>query len=329
MDVPDFVRGCIAPTFTAFDEQGALHPDGQRNLLDFMVRSKSINAFFMRSGMGQMFAFDFEDVKSLTRTACAHLAGKAPVIVGCNGVWDRDYARRPDPGVFQAQCVTLGQYAADQGANGVVFTMPEALVPGDGKTVRDVVLRFFERMNDAVSLPIFIYQPPGTGEAYRLTPELIATLAEMDHICAAKVSYSDMEYVLGLIRAVKDKPFVFITGVETVYFATLYAGSRAAIGQGACLNPSVLNAVRTAFLDGDRERALQAQEAVNLLVHACGNAPYFLKRYATEHGFPVPPHARPMPGDLYKSKGTAMTDEEYTTFKRLLEEKIARFPEPA
>jgi len=329
MDVPVFAQGCIAPTFTAFDAEGALDPDGQRNLLDFMLQSGSINAFFLRSGMGQMYAFEYDDVKLLARTACRHLAGKAPVLLGCNGVWDRDYERRPDPAVFTDQCVALGKHAGDEGADAVVFTMPDALAVEPGQSATDVVLRFFERLNRELSLPIFIYQPPGTEDAYQLTPDLAATLAEMDHVCGVKVSSGDVSYVFSLIRAVRGASFKFITGNEMVYFATLYAGSEAVIGQGCCLNPSVLEAIRSSFLAGDRERALDAQEATNVLVHECGDATYFLKRYATEHGFPVGTYARGTAAPPYGVSQPAMTDETYAATKRLLEESVARFPEPA
>lgn len=329
MAVPAFIQGCIAPTFTAFDDEGNLDPDGQRNLLDFMLRSRSISAFFLRSGMGQMYSFSFEDVKSLTRTACRHLAGKAPVLIGCSGAWDRDHTRRPDPQVYVDQCIALSHHAADEGADGLVFTMPEALTPRDGESTHDLALRFFEKMVAAVRLPVFIYQPPGTHEDYQLTPELIAALADMDGICAAKVSSGDLPYVLDLIRAVKDKPFRFITGNETIYYATLYTGSRAAIGQGCSLSPSVLDAVRRAYLADDRERALQAQQATNALVRDCRNAQCFLKRYATEHGFPVGTYARGAAGSPYGAGDEPLTDAEYNAVKQLLEESVARFPEPA
>ena len=39
MQVPDYIYGCIAPVFTAFTEDEQFDPDGQRNLLDFMLQS--------------------------------------------------------------------------------------------------------------------------------------------------------------------------------------------------------------------------------------------------------------------------------------------------
>ena len=52
------------------------------------------SAPFVRSGMGQMFTFSYEDVQAMARTACSHLKGRA-VLVGTTGIWDRDRNNYP------------------------------------------------------------------------------------------------------------------------------------------------------------------------------------------------------------------------------------------
>ena len=109
MKVPDHIRGSISPTFTAFNEDGTLDDQGQRNFLDFLEQQGGISAYFIRAGMGQMYSFSIDDVKQLTTNVCTHLKGKKPVLVGCNGAWNRDYTKRPDPHVFIQQGIELGK----------------------------------------------------------------------------------------------------------------------------------------------------------------------------------------------------------------------------
>ncbi|MBC8181538.1 dihydrodipicolinate synthase family protein [candidate division KSB1 bacterium] len=90
MKVPEFVTGNIAPVFSVFNDDLKLDEKGQRNMLDFLYQTKSISAFFVRSGLGQMFTYEFEDVKQMAKIACDHLKDRAPVIVGCNGIWDHN-----------------------------------------------------------------------------------------------------------------------------------------------------------------------------------------------------------------------------------------------
>jgi 4-hydroxy-tetrahydrodipicolinate synthase len=325
MQVPKFVYGSIAPTFTAFNQDGSLDDAGQRNLVDFMLEFKAIDAFFIRSGMGQMYTFEVDDVKQLAKNLCAHMAGKAPVLVGCSGVWDRNYERRPDPAVYVQQAIELGKFAEGAGADGVVYTIPEGLVPAEGEPMDDFLVKYFTTVCGAVSCPVFFYQPPGTRQEYCVTPETLARLADIDNLVGGKVSTNDGYYLFRLIRAVRDKEFGFICGAETAFYAGLMAGARACIGQGTTVNPQVIRAVVDRFVAGDFDGAVQAQEDTNLLVEKCPNAVDFFKRYATEKGFPVGPYARSLASNPYVQNRSVLADEDYQAYKKIYEGIVARY----
>lgn len=325
MQVPDYVHGCIAPTFTAFHEDGRLDDTGQRNLLDFMQRSEAISAYFIRSGMGQMYAFQTEDVKQLTKTVCDHLAGMAPVIVGCNGAWERDYDNRPDPQAFLNECIALARFAQDAGAAGVVYTVPEAWVPRAGETKDDMFLRFFTAVCAGTELPVFIYQPPNTHPDYLLTPALLGRLAAIDGLVGVKASYSDAYYVYNLIAATRNEQFNFICGHEGIYFAALYAGATACIGQGTTLTPQIIKSLQESFEADDHAAVIAAQDSVNLLVEACGNPVDFYKAWATEKGFPVSRAFRTYKTNPYGKNPTPLTDAEYQAAKQVIESELEKF----
>lgn len=325
MKIPAFVRGSIAPTFTVFNDQLEIDETGQRNLLDFMLRSGAINSYFVRSGMGQMYTFSFEDVKRLAKIACSHLEGKAPVLVGCNGIWDRNRDRRADPAVFLDQAVELSRYAESVGAAGVVHTVPEAILPRPGETVRDVFLRYFTAINDAVNIPIFLYQPPGTDTDFWVTPELLSEVAALPNVVGIKVSNRDAGYIFSLCAAATSGGFAYITGDETAFYAGLYAGSPASISQGTILNPQLINLLQERFEAGDRAGALAVQAAIIRLVKACHNPVTWFKRYVTEKGLPVPGHLRRMPDNPYVTDYKPVSDEQYLAFKQVFEAEMARF----
>lgn len=324
--IPPFIHGSIAPVFTAFNEDGTLDDDGQRNLLDFLQSSNAISAYFIRSGMGQMYTFSYEDVQQISRTACTHMPAEAPVLVGTTGIWDRDRSRLPDPAVFTRQAAELSQFAEEQGAAAVVHTMPEAIAPGPGETTADVVLRYFETIANATSLPVLIYQAPGTAPEYQVTIDLVRRLADMPAIQGMKASTTDAEYILDLTWAVRDKDFGFIAGAETAFYAALGSGAKACIGQGTSINPAIINAVQDRFDQKDYDGAIEAQRTVNELVQISVNPVGFFKRYATEKGFPVPLHVRPMAKAVYGKESPApLADGEYNAFKNRLETELERF----
>lgn len=323
--VPEYIRGCIAPTFTIFDSNLTFDPEGQCRFLDFLLERGGISAFFVRSGMGQMYTFSFEDVQAMARTACRHLKGRGRVLVGTTGIWDRDRDKLPDPAVFTNQAVELSKYAEQQGADGVVHTVPEAILPGNGQTEADVILSYFETVSAAVAIPTFIYQPPGTAPAFQVTHDLLGKLADIPNLAGIKVSTADAGYIASLCAAVREKDFAYITGNETAFYAGLYAGSRAVIGQGAAMYPQILNAIQGWFEAGEADAAVRAQHAVYELVVFQINSVEFFKRYATEKGFEVEAYARPMVGvDYVKAIGN-VTEAQYTAYKNLLETELAPY----
>ncbi|NUM55654.1 MAG: dihydrodipicolinate synthase family protein [Candidatus Hydrogenedentes bacterium] len=320
-----FVRGAISNVFTVWDDQGRFDPDGQRNLLDYLYDAGSISTYFVRSGMGQMYAYQYDDVKAMASLACAHLAGRAPVLVGTAGIWDKNYDKRPDPGVFMQQAVELSQFAEQQGAAGVVHTMPEALLPRDGETHADVILRYFERISDAVQVPIWLYQPPGTQKEYCVTMDLAVRLAEIPRVAAMKVSTVDAQYIYNLCYAMAPLGFKFIAGSECGFLAALYAGASACIGQGCTLNPVTIKAIQDRYEAGDQQGAIEAQRSTNYLVEVGVSTVEWFKRYITDRGYPVSTHARDMGANPYVGAPAPLTQDAYESFKAVFEAELLKF----
>lgn len=325
MQIPNYVYGSIAPTFTVFKEDGSIDPDGQMRLLEYMINKGSISAFFIRSGMGQMYAFSFEEVKQLAEIACKVVKGHSAVLIGCSGIWDRNYDRRPPREKYIHEAMELSRFAEGIGADGAVLTIPEALVPEKNETLADVIYNYFETVCSTVNIPVLFYQPPGTRPEYCLTPELLKKLSKIDNLVAGKVSIADGGYLFDLARAVRDENFSLIVGNETVFYAGLMLGCRACIGQGTSLNPQLIQAMVERYDAGNIDGCMQAQEDVNLLVRKCPNAVEFFKRYITEQGYPVNECPRKIENNPYFENSERLSLQEYEDFKRIYENILAKY----
>lgn len=318
MDVPKFVQGSIAPTFTVFKEDGSLDDNGQRRFVDFLLESDAINSFFIRSGMGLMYTFSMEDTRQMARNLCSHLDGVAPVLVGCSGIWDRNYERRPDPHVYIEQGIELGNYAFDLDAAGVVYTVPEALEPHAGETHQHMIERYFLTLCEHVPGPVFVYQPPETLKEYEIAPATLGRLASIRNFVGGKFSTKDGHYTYELMRAVRGRNFGYVIGNECMFYTGLFLGSRACIGQGAIVYPQIINAMLERYRSGSYSGVLRAQDAVNTLVGMKINAPDFLKMYATEKGYPTPLYTRSQKSNPYMTEAEPITKPEYDRFKSVL-----------
>ena len=322
---PDFIHGPISNVFTAWHDDGRFDETGQRNFLQFLTRTGAISAYFVRSGMGQMYSFEYEDVKAITRVAMDALPKSNPVIVGSAGIWDHNLDRRPDPAHFTRQAIELSRYAESQGVAGVVHTMPEAILPVGRETEADVILRYFETVCEAVSIPTIAYQPPLTTEPYRVNVDLVQRMGDIPNLCAMKLSTDDAQYLCDVGWATRGKNFTLIAGSETGFYAALCAGAEACIGQGSTMYPQLLALLQERFEAGDMDQVIEIQRSINRLCQECTSPVQFMKRYSTEHGFPVGLEPRPVGENPYMNNPAPLTDEAYETYKTLLESELARF----
>lgn len=323
--IPSFVHGPIAPVFTAFNQDGSFDEKGQREFLAFLMERGGIAAYFLRCGMGQMYAFQYDEVKQIAKAAREQL-GSLPLIVGTTGIWDRNRDKLPDPGVFLRQAIELSQYAESVGVDGVVHTIPEGLQRNENETPAEATLRYFEAVTKAIKVPVFIYQPPATSPEYMVTPESIRELSDLPQMSGIKCSTADAHYLTNLAWALRDKDFALVTGNETAFLCGLGLGSPAVIGQGSTVNPQLLRVVQDRYEAGDFAGALEAQRSVNLLCEKAVNPTEFFKRYAAEKGYEVQPYARTMGSNPYeKQTPQELTQERYDGYKQLLEQELARF----
>lgn len=143
--IPNFVTGTISAVFTAFNADGSLDHAGQREIVAYLEDTGAVNALFIRSGLGQMYTFSFEDVVALTENVCGYVDGRLPVLVGASGIWDRNANMPPDPGEYFSQAVELSEHAAKCGAAAVMHTTPEFLPAQDEQEAQCLTLDYFVR----------------------------------------------------------------------------------------------------------------------------------------------------------------------------------------
>ena len=275
--------------------------------------------------MGQMYTYSYEDVTSMTSTACAHLAGIAPVVMGTTGIWDRNFDRRPDRDTFVREAIELSRFAEDAGAAATVHTLPEAILPASGETPADVTMRYFEAISEATTKPILIYQPPSMSPEYCVTVDSVRALATVPRVRGIKVSINDAQQILNLTWALRGTDLAFISGNECAFYAGLCSGSQAVIGQGCCINPAVLKAVQDRFDAQDYQGAIDAQRCANYLVETSKGPVEFLKRYAAEQGYAVQPYGRSAASNPYATDPVPLSQEDYTRYKAILEAELARY----
>lgn len=263
--MPELLTGVITPMLTALNEDLTLDEEGNRSLIQWYKRTGAVTTIFVRSGTGQMFTYSFDEVKTMIDLAIPEARGDLYVMPGTSGTFPGgDESRLPEEADYVRETLELSAYAERKGADAVVV-LPLGLTPS--ARFEDKIYDFYKKVDEALSIPIVIYQPPGVRPPYAMTPSLLHRLAGLPNVKGMKFSTSDMQRFGLLCGAVKDRDFTMVSGHEGAFLPSLVLGAGAVIGGGCNTHPELIRAVFDAFMKGDLEEARQAQFKVSALLN--------------------------------------------------------------
>lgn len=158
----------VAPT--VFHADGTLDLEGQKRAIDFMIDAGS-HGLCLLANFSEQFALSDAEREQLARVVVEHVAGRVPVIVTTTHF-------------SSALTVERSRQAQALGA-AMVMVMP----PYHGATIRvpeTQVVEFFNRLSDAISIPIMIQDAPVSGTV--LPAALLARLArEVEQVAYFKI----------------------------------------------------------------------------------------------------------------------------------------------
>ncbi len=224
---------------TTFDERGDLDLPSQLRAVDFMIDSGA-DGLCILANFSEQFVLSDEEREILTAAILKHVAGRVPVIVTTT-----HYSSRI--------CAARSRSAEDQGA-AMVMIMP----PYHGATFRVPeagIDTFFQRVSDAISIPIMIQDAPAAGTPLS-APFLARMATEIAQVSYFKIEVANAAQKLrDLIRLGGDAIEGPWDGEEAItLMADLDAGATGSMTAGAYVDG--LRPIVHDYLAGDREAAL-------------------------------------------------------------------------
>jgi 4-hydroxy-tetrahydrodipicolinate synthase len=235
------VQGLFTALITPFDKTGEVDADRLGELVKFQV-SNGVDGIYPcgSTGLGPMLSV--EERELVAETVIGEAGTKVPVVVqvGC-----------PDT----ASTVKLAKHAEKAGAYAIASLPPYYYKPGER-----AILKHFDAVSKAVSVPVFAYNiPQFTGN--NLLPGAVAELARSGVISGVKDSSRDFLQVLDLIAAVPDD-FIIMNGTEEYGLFAMMSGADGLVSGGASALPGLMKSMVEAHRSGDRQGALAAQRKV-------------------------------------------------------------------
>jgi 4-hydroxy-tetrahydrodipicolinate synthase len=178
------IEGSFVALITPFNRDGVVDFEGFRTLLDFQA-TNGTSALLIMGSTGEVSMLSKEERQEIISKTVKFKKGDMLLFYGCTGNTSQE-------------TMNMVRYAAKEGADGAIVTVPSYICP----PVEDA-LRYFLEIADASEIPIGIYNNPsrvGTD----LPAEAIIRLAEHPNIVVDKEATTRPGQIAQIAAAKKD-----------------------------------------------------------------------------------------------------------------------------
>ena len=286
------IHGIIPAMVTPFHDDEALNEDALRQLVNHLIAG-GVHGLFPTGSQGEFYALTADEKQRVWEIVVDEAAGRVPVYAGTGAITTREV-------------IALNKRAERAGIQAVSVLTPMFINP-----TQDELYRHYSAIADATTLPVLLYNNPGrTG--VRLSADLVARLAEHPNIAGVKDSSGDLSLTLEYLRRTDRNGFAALMGRDTLIYAGLLHGVAGAIAATANVAPALVVAIYEAFIAGDLDRALAAQNALAPLrqAFALGTFPAVAKYALALLGIPAGPARGPV---------GALSPENHEKLRQILE----------
>ncbi|MGX1196140.1 4-hydroxy-tetrahydrodipicolinate synthase [Parvibaculum sp. MBR-TMA-1.3b-4.2] len=152
-----------------------------------------------------------------------------------------------------AEAVSLARFAMDVGADAVLVVTPYYNKPG-----QEGLYRHFKAVNDAIDIPIFIYNIPGRS-VIDMSVETMARLFELKNIYGVKDATANLARV-SLQRQAMGEGFCQLSGEDATALGFNAHGGVGCISVTANVAPKLCAEFQEATLNGQYAKALEIQD---------------------------------------------------------------------
>ena len=182
--------GSFTVMVTPFSEDGSkVDHSTLRRFVDWQI-SNGVPGLIPLGSTGEFLSIADEERREILTTIIQQVDGRVPVLVGTADEWTD-------------KAVRYSREAEELGASGVMVVPPYYASPTE-----DELYAHYQRISDAISIPIMVYNNPNTANV-DLTPDLLARLSQIENVDYVKESSGDISRIREIDRLSEGRMTVF------------------------------------------------------------------------------------------------------------------------
>ena len=231
-------RGSAPALVTPFKD-GAFDEAAFRALVDWQIGQGS-HALVPCGTTGESPTLSHDEHMHVVDVCVREARGRVPVIAGAGSN-------------NTVEAIALARHAESSGADAVLVVTPYYNKPS-----QEGLHRHFKAINDAIGIPIIIYNIPPRS-VVDMTVETMQRLYELDNIAGVKDATGNLARV-SLQRQALGPDFIQLSGEDMTALAYVAAGGHGCISVTANVAPRLCADLQEAALRADYHRALGIQD---------------------------------------------------------------------
>lgn len=245
-------QGSIPALVTPF-KNGAVDRDAFANLIERQISAGS-GALVPVGTTGETSTLSHDEHKSVVTLCVEVAAGRVPVIAGAGSN-------------STSEAIELVAHAKTVGADAALVVCPYYNRP-DQRGLE----AHFTAINDAVQLPVFIYNVPSRTVS-DIAPQTVGKLAHLPNVIGIKDASHDLSRVAKHANLAKGAQFVQLSGEDSSALGHRAHGGTGCISVTANVAPESCAAMHSAVDEGDWETARAIDARLSALHAALFSAP--------------------------------------------------------
>lgn len=227
-------QGAITALVTPF-RNGAIDEEAYRAHIEWQIE-QGIHGLLPCGTTGESATMTHDEHESAIRICIDQTKSRVPVLAGSGSN-------------NTAEAISLTRFAKDVGADGALLISPYY-----NKPTQEGLFLHYKAINDAVSMPLFVYNVPGRTGSNVLPSTLARMHRELPDVIGVKEASGDLAQISEVIELCGDK-FILFSGDDATVLPTLSLGGRGVISVTSNVAPAKMAALCNAWDKGDIEEA--------------------------------------------------------------------------
>jgi 4-hydroxy-tetrahydrodipicolinate synthase len=231
-------KGSITALVTPFKD-GAVDEAAFRAFIDWQIQEGTSGVVPVGT-TGESPTLSHEEHDRVIEICVSQVKGRVPVIAGAGSN-------------STAEAVAFSRHAEKVGADAVLIVTPYY-----NKPTQEGLYQHYKAINDAVGIPIIIYNIPGRS-VIDMSVDTMARLYELKNIAGVKDATASMARV-SLQREVMGPDFIQLSGEDATALGFMAHGGHGCISVTSNVAPRLCAEMQNACLSGDYASALKVQD---------------------------------------------------------------------